>query len=274
MKLPSASTDRLHTQEVQVDGDRIVSGALSACLVHRSEAVSIGDGEDSTLWVLVHDEQRRPRGRDPGIVVEMGIVHYEANGLVRIQNRRIPAASLERYVYELTGAKVSLDACLRFQSRIPEGNYAGIRIKHEGEHYRVAASSYYAHQFKAMQGAGGNQWLVTSGEESDLRRVLVAALMPSHHRLAWLLARHGDAVLLVVAVLAAALSMLSRVGVMVALLSVLLLIVYRCKQADIVAYFHQKLVRPSIVRTFYARARLREGSTNGMSQHTPAKRLL
>ena len=233
-----------------VDNGRIVSGDESAGIAHNSDHVAIGEADDGTLWVLLHDQSCRPRGRDPGIVMELEDVHYEQNGLVRVANRRVARDSLERFIKELTGSTVLIGNDLGRRTRIPAGSYGGITVRHVDNHYRVKASGPDAKHMAAMQPRKPNQWLVMYGEESLLRRQLVQVLMPIHHRVVWASVRHGEKILLVTGVVLAGLSFVAPLAAPLALAAAVALGLFRWKQRAIVACTHRLVVKPHILRTF------------------------
>ncbi len=250
MKRRVDRAEQLHLLEPRIEGRRLVSGELSADIVHRSKSAVIAEGEDGCLWVLVIDEQRRPRGRDPGVVVELGKVHYEQNGLVRIANRRVAPGSLERLVGELTGCHVRLGSDLGQRSRIPAGRYGNLTVEHIDTHYRVHVTGRPVKLLESMQSLGPNRWLVVSGEESTLRRLLVEVLMPGHHRAIWLAVRHGEKLLMAAGIVFALLSFVMVYAAPLALAAAVGLGLYRWKQRRIVAMTHRAVVQPHIVRTF------------------------
>lgn len=254
------SKARQHVREPVLDKGRIVSGDESARVVHTTEFASIGEGEDDTVWVLVHDPERRPRGRDPGVFVELGEVHYEQNGLVRVADRRVAKDSLERLVYELAGVTEQPDGNVSQRSRIPEGQYATLKVEHADAHYRVETKGRGSHCLADMQAVGENSWLVMAGEEPVLRRAMVNAMMPLHHRLTWLATRHVEKLLMGVGVACAFLSFVSVVFAPLALISAVSLGVFRWKQPAIVAWTHRRVVRPHIERTFDAALLVQEPS--------------
>ena len=208
MALKKTSRECAHVDPPLVDGETIRSGACSAPLVHRGEHASIAEGEDGSLWILVHDPERRPRGRDPGIVVESADVRYEHNGLVRVLDRRVSRDSIERLIGDLTGQGTRITGSLTTLPRIPAGNYAGIVVETLGEHYRVQASGAAARRLSDLQSLGAGRWLVLAGEESRLRRELVRQLMPLHRRMLWGAVRNGPRILIALAAASAALSIL------------------------------------------------------------------
>ena len=251
MSIRTNDAKRSHMAEPRVENGRIVSGDESTNIAHNNDYVAIGEADDGTLWVLVHDQKCRPRGRDPGIVVELGDVHYEQNGLVRVVNKRVARDSLERFVKELTGQTILIGSDLGRRTRIPEGCYGGIAVQHvDGSHYRVEATGSAAKHMAEMQPLNPSQWLVMAGEESLLRRQLVKALMPVHHRMIWAGVRHGEKVLLVTGVVFAGVTLLAPSAAPFALLSAIALGVFRWKQPTIVAFSHRVVVRQHIALTF------------------------
>lgn len=238
-----------HVEEPRLDADGIRSGELLAPVVHRGAHASIGEGDDGALWILVHDPELRPRGRDPGLLVEAADIRYETNGLVRVLDRRIARDTLERLVADLTGRSVRIEGSLTRRSRIPKGNYAGVVVEPIEAHYRVRASGAAARKLADMQPLGPNRWLVLAGEESRLRRVLVDELMPVHHRLLWAATRHALRLLAGLGVASAALSPFVPVFAPLAVLAALALGVFHWRRGAIVGRVRRHLVQPHIDRT-------------------------
>gem|GEM_PF-2281377 len=239
--------------EPRVEGGRIESGQESAKIIHSGDTASIGEGDDNTIWVLVHDPERRPRGRDPGVFVELGEVHYEQNGLIRVADRRVARDSLQRLIVELTGVDTHIDFEAPERSRIPEGRYAAIEVEHVDEHYRVTAAGRATRYLKDLpqpaEDDEDGRWLVMAGEESILRRALVNAIMPVHSHLVWQASRHGHELLMGIGIVSAVLSFVSAFFAPVAVVAAVGLGVFRWKQSDIVAITHRHFVHPYIDRT-------------------------
>ena len=238
-----------HVEEPRLEAGGIRSGELLAPVVHRGAHASIGEGDDGSLWILVHDPELRPRGRDPGVVVGAADIRYETNGLVRVLDRRIARDTLERIVADLTGRGVRIEGSLTRRSRIPGGDYAGIVVEPIEAHYRVRASGAVARKLADMQPLGPDRWLVLAGEESRLRRVLVDELMPAHHRLLWAATRHGLRLLVGLGVVSAALSPVLPALAPLAVLAAIALGVFHWRRGAIVGLVRRRLVQPHIDRT-------------------------
>ena len=246
-RMPSRASR--HVDEPVLERDAIRSGEQLAPIVHRGAHASIGEGGDGSLWILVHDPERRPRGRDPGNVVEALDVRYEINGLVRVPDRRLARGTLERLVGSLTGHGTRIEGSLTRRSRIPAGSYAGVVVEPIDAHYRVRASGATAKRFADMQPLGKDRWLVIASEESTLRRILVNELMPVHHRALWAATRHGERLLAGVGIGAAALSFAVPLAAPLAVFAAVGLGAFRWRRAAIVRRVRRRLVQPHIDRT-------------------------
>ncbi len=249
-----------HIEELRLERGRIVSGNESARIIHDDAAAAIGEGDDNTIWVLVHDSERRPRGRDPGVFVELGETCYEQNGLIRVADRRVARDSLERLIAELTGMDTHIAGDVAGRSRIPQGEYAGIEVEHVDEHYRISApgraARYLADLPEPAEDDVDRRWLVMAGEESILRRALVNTMMSPPQHIAWQASRQGHKLLLGAVVVFAALSVIGSVFAPLTLLAAVSLAVFRWKQVDIVWWAHRRFVQPHIKRTMEAASAL------------------
>jgi len=239
-----------HVDDLGIAGDRIVSGELSAPVVHSSEHASIGEGDDGSLWILVHDAQRRPRGRDPGIAVEAAEIRFEENGLVRVLDRRVARAALEELVRTLTGQGARITGSLSRRSRIPDGDYDGLKVESIDSHYRVTSCGPLASRCLAdMQSLGDERWLVVAGEESRLRRELVRHLMPPRHRAIWAAVRHGETLLMGLGILLALLSFVAPLLAPLAVIAAVCLGLFRLRRTQVIGSVRRRLVQPHIDRT-------------------------
>jgi len=217
--------------------------------VHAGEHASIAEGEDKSLWILVHDEKRRPRGRNPGVVIDEDSVSFEQNGLVRILDRRLSTDSIERLIADLTGLGGNVSESLTTHSRIPDGKYAGIMVESAEEHYRVQAWGRSAKFLDGMPSLGKDSWLVLAGEESMLRRELVNQLMPVHHKLAWNATKHGSRILVGCSAVFTLVSLLVPYLLPLALLSLLALGLFNARRNAIFDWARANWVEPSVRRT-------------------------
>lgn len=236
-------------QPPKINKWRIHSGQQSAPIVHAGEHASIGEGDDGSLWILLHDPERRPRGRDPGVVIESDSVSFEQNGLVRVLDRRLSPDTIERLVADLTGLGSSVADSLSAYSRIPDGDYAGIVVESVDGHYRVHAHGPAARRFAGMQTLGTNSWLVLAGEESKLRRELVHQLMPSSDRIAWATIKNGSLVLLSSSALIALLALLEPRLLPLAAACLVALGLFHSSRKSIIGRARQRWVEPCVSRT-------------------------
>lgn len=240
---------RAHMQPPEIDRNCIRSGQQTASIVHEGEFASIGDGDDGSLWILVHDPERRPRGRNPGVVVETDQVSFEENGLVRILDRRVSQDTIERLIADLTGRHASIGDSLAKRSQIPPGNYAGITVEPIDGHYRVQAHGAAAQRLADMPSLGANRWLVLANDESLLRRELVRQLMPVHHRVAWAMVKEGVRILVSSSALLIALSLLEPRILPFTAASIIALGLMHWRKRSIVNWARQRWVQPCIDRT-------------------------
>ena len=238
-----------HVEPPYLDGETIRSGDGVAPIVRRGRHASVGEGDDGSIWILVHDPERRPRGRDPGVVVESAAVRYEQNGLVRVLDRRVSPDAIERLVGDLTGEGARSGGASETTSGIPAGDYAGIVVEPLGEHYRVSASGTAAKRLAGMQPLGAGRWLVLAGEESRLRRELVSHLMPTHGRVLWAMVRNGSRLLVGIAALFAAASIVTPLAAPLALLALGALGLLHWRRREILARVRRRWVEPYVNRT-------------------------